>query len=221
MRNVTSVPPRHRMSKIYHPPKQAEKGKKETKTSRAQLCHRAATVKTPRRRIRRRTPNRPSPQGRKHRPLPTDGFIRRNAAWSRKHRRQQTDGLARRNISRRIPVPRVLASLASSNAWELTRCPFCRNASAFLQKFGTPSVEKQNASALCFSTHENLHLRMQIRYANTAENSRPSDGFMGLPPTRRESVTVVSVLTHTDTEIYVFRRSFYEQEEEKYSHPIE
>lgn len=45
-----------------------------------QLCHRAATVKTLRRRVRRRTPNRPSPPGQKHRPLPKDGFIRRNAA---------------------------------------------------------------------------------------------------------------------------------------------
>ena len=73
---------------------------------------------------------------------------------------------------------------ASPDVRELTRYLSCRNVITFLQEYGTLSAKKQNATALCFFARESLHLRMQTRYANTAENSRPSDGFMGLPPTR-------------------------------------
>lgn len=123
--HICATVPTDVQNQIYHPPKQAEKGR--TKTSRAQLCHRAATVKTLRRRVRRQASESSLTSGTKNRPMPTDGFIRRNAAMV-----SQTPTTEDRRIyppehkppHPRSPRPRVLASLASSNAWELTQYPF-------------------------------------------------------------------------------------------------
>ena len=68
---------------------------------------------------------------------------------------------------------------ASPDVQELTRYPSCRNVITFLQEYGTLSAKKQNASALCFFARESLHLRMHVRYADTAENSRLTRWFHG------------------------------------------